>query len=270
MMNQFPLHKFFIHNGQIKSNSDFIVSENTGGVYEVIRVANRVPLFVEDHLNRFYSSAKLAGHEIRFSKPDLENFINLLILENRIPEGNILLSCKTNLKAFFITHNYPAKEWYEKGVACGILHAERVNPNAKVFQTSVRQQADTLISQEGYYEVLLVDHKGHITEGSRSNLFFVKGNSLYTPPGKGVLLGITRQKTIQLAHELNYKVLEQDILLNDLQLFDAIFITGTSPKILPVDCVAGYKFDAQNRVVQNLRIGYDQLIEQYIAAHPGN
>ncbi len=265
-MIHYPQHKYFIYNGQIKSNSEFIASENAGGVYEVLRVAKHVPLFLEEHLERFFLSARLAEKTIRFSKEDIESCLRTLIDENKVSEGNILLSNKTNLKAFFIPHKYPEESWYLNGVTCGLLHAERTNPNAKVFQTPVRQQADELMAKEGFYEVLLVDHLGRITEGSRSNVFFVAGNQLFTPPGNEVLLGITRQKTIQLAQKLNIPLIEEDVLLKGLHNFDAAFITGTSPKILPLSQIAGRSYDVKNHVVQDLREEYDQLISRYISS----
>src|SRR5690606_31138973 len=139
-----------------------------------------------------------------------------LINENKVSTGNILLSCKENLKAFFIPHKYPVPQWYETGVPCGILKAERENPNAKVFQTPVRQQADEMMEKQDLYEVLLVDHFNSVTEGSRSNVFFVKNDSLVTPPANEVLLGITRQKTIELAKKAGISINEQDVLFNDL------------------------------------------------------
>lgn len=266
-MNQYPLHKAFIYNGQIKPNHEFLVSENAGGVYEVIRVIQSVPIFAEEHLERFFVSARLANYTIPFSKQEIARFLSQLTAENEVSEGNILLSYKFNLKAFFISHKYPDERWFSGGVTCGVLHAERDNPNAKVFQTSVRQRADDMMEKEGYYEVLLVDHSGRITEGSRSNVFFVSGNQLFTPPGNEVLLGITRLKTIQLAKDLNIPFFEQEIKLNQVNSFDAAFITGTSPKILPLSHINGRSFDAQNYVVQQLVKKYDELINQYVSLH---
>lgn len=265
-MIHYPQHQFFIYNGRIKPNHKFIASENAGGVYEVIRVAGSVPLFLEEHLERFFISAQLADKKIDFSKQEIERFLSVLINKNDIAEGNILLSSKTNLKAFFISHKYPDESWYRNGVSCGILHAERKNPNAKVFQTPVRQQADEIMQKEGYYEVLLADHSGRVTEGSRSNVFFVAGNLLVTPPGNEVLLGITRQKTIQLAIELNIPFQEGEVLLSDIHSFDAAFITGTSPKILPLSQINARAFDPKNKIVQHLRKEYDRLISQYISS----
>lgn len=259
-----PLHRYFIFDGKLKPNTEFRAFENAGGIYEVLRVESGVPLFAEDHLERFYKSATLAGKTIRFSQGEITRFIRGLIHENQVSAGNILLSCKEHLKAFFIPHKYPEPGWYENGVPCGVLKAERENPNAKVFQTPVRQQADELMETAGLYEVLLVDHFNRITEGSRSNVFFVKNDLLITPPGNEVLLGITRQKTIVLARQAGIPFNEQDVLLNDLPHFQAAFITGTSPKILPVAQIGECRFDPQNRLVQQLRGKYDELISDYI------
>jgi branched-chain amino acid aminotransferase len=174
----------------------------------------------------------------------------------------VLISCKTNLKAFFIAHNYPSANQYKLGISCGLLHAERMNPNAKVFQTEVRKQANRLMETKGFYEVLLVDHEQRITEGSRSNVFFIKGDEIITPPGKQVLLGITRQKTIACANRLNLNVSEAEIHLDALTGFDAAFITGTSPKILPVNEVDGHSFDANNKVLRSLMSEYNKIIQE--------
>ncbi len=259
-----PLHNFFVYNSEIYPNSRFIPSENEGGIYEVLRVVKGVPLFLNEHLARFYHSAQIAGKIIRFTGDQIESQLQNLIQKNEVYEGNILISCKTNMKAFFIPHNYPSEEMYRKGVMCGLLRAERENPNAKVFQTIVREQANRLIAQKGYFEVLLVDHLERITEGSRSNIFFVKQNVLITPPANEVLLGITRQKTINLAKKLNIHLKEEDVYLKDLKDFQAIAITGTSPKILPVKQVENIFFKADNVVIQKLILGFEELITEYL------
>jgi branched-chain amino acid aminotransferase len=266
-MIHLPLHSWYVHNDGLRPNIEFKPPRKTGGVYEVIRVAEGVPLFLEEHLERFFNSARLAGTVIRFSVDEISGQLTQLIRRNEVAEGNILLLCKRNLKAFFIQHKYPESRWYISGVPCGLLKAERNNPNAKVFQTNVRQMADDLMQSEGWYEVLLVDHSENITEGSRSNVFFVSGDKLLTPPGFEVLIGITRQRTIQLAKDAGIPVAEEDIALKDIPAMQAAFITGTSPKILPVSQVGTCSFDPMNPVVQALRIAYDQLIDNYIASH---
>ncbi|MCG6186350.1 aminotransferase class IV [Maribellus maritimus] len=260
-----PLHYFFVFNDSMQPVSSFVPSENEGGIYEVLRVVDGIPLFLEDHLDRFYASAEIAGKIIRFSEIQIENLLNQLIEYNEVKTGNILISCKNNLKAFFIAHNYPTPEMIKNGVSCGILKAERENPNAKVFQTTVRQQANQLIEENGFYEVLLVDGEARITEGSRSNVFFVKDNFLFTPPAGEVLLGITRQKVLDLAIKNDLKYSEEDILLRDISSFDAVFLSGTSPKILPVNKIENFFYNTQNSVVTKLIESYESLIMRYIS-----
>ncbi|NOR74026.1 MAG: aminotransferase class IV [Draconibacterium sp.] len=259
-----PTYNYFILNGEIKSASEFIDSENDGGIYEVIRVEKNIPLFLDDHLLRFYKSAEIANIRITYSNQELERFLKLLIKKNNVNEGNLLISFKSCLKIFCIRYKYPELKDYYEGVNCGVLLAERENPNAKVFQTLVRQKANKLIYENGFYEVLLVDNSGRITEGSRSNIFFVKENQIITPPGTGVLLGITRQKTIQLIKLLGINYIEKEVYSDELHTFEAIFITGTSPKILPVKQVGKILFNPQNEILQSLIKQFNLLVDEYL------
>lgn len=263
-MAVYPLHKYFVFNNEIQPNRLFVPSENEGGIYEVLRVNQGVPLFLEDHLERFYQSALIAGKTIRFSINQIEFLLNGLIKKNNIDEGNVLISCKENLKAFYIPHKYPSEEIYKTGVNCGILKAERDNPNAKVFQTSVRAQANKMLEENSYYEVLLVNHENFITEGSRSNVFFWDGGKIITPPAQKVLLGITRNKVIQLALDIGLTVSEEDISLENLISYSTAFLSGTSPKILPINYVGKISFDPQNLTVRTLMQKYDELMVHYI------
>lgn len=268
-MALFPIQNFFILNGELKPVSEFIPSENNGGVYEVLRIVNGTPLFVQDHLHRLFKSAQIARKRVVYSEAEITNHIKLLIQKNRVGNGNLLVSCKTNLKIFFIPHNYPSAEMYKSGVECGILKAERENPNAKVFQTSVREKANEIIFKYNFYEVLLIDRLNRITEGSRSNLFFVKDNQIITSPGNEVLLGITRQQTIQLVKTLGISFYEKEVLYSELATFDAIFITGTSPKILPVKQIDSILFDCKNEILRMLMSNFDELISSYINKFSG-
>ncbi len=260
-----PIHSYFILNDELKPVSEFIPQKYEGGVYEVLRVEKAVPLFLEDHLKRLRNSAQISGINLNFSDKQIKSLLSRLISANKVNLGNILISLKEDFKAFFLYHKYPENELYKSGVDCGILRAERKNPTAKIFQTSVREQADNLMKEKNYYEVLLVDNFGRITEGSRSNVFFINDNRIITPPGNVVLPGITRTKTIQAAGDLEINVQENDVYTNDLENFESVFITGTSPKILPVKQIGSVKFNAQNKILQQLIFGYDQLIEEYIS-----
>jgi branched-chain amino acid aminotransferase len=115
------------------------------------------------------------------------------------------------------------------------------------------------------YEVLLVDRHGRITEGSRSNVFFVKGNRFYTAPASQVLGGVTRKKVLQCLHGLGFTVIVEAVSAIEIGSFEAVFLTGTSPGVLPVNYIDAVYFKTDNPSVRQLMAQYDLMIEAYLA-----
>ena len=263
-MTKSPLHKFFVLDNEILPVEYFRSEEGKQSIYEVLRVIGGVPLFIEDHLLRFRHSAELAGIEMMNTVGDISSVIDRLIERNGNAVGNIMIVYSDRLMAYYIPHSYPTSEMYLRGVICSLLNSERHNPNAKVLHTETRKLANHLILEKGFFEVLLVDHYGNITEGSRSNVFFVKGEKLITAPLKTVLPGITRQKVIQLACDLNIEVEERNIRTDELGNYEAVFITGTSPKILPVNQIDEHFFDSENKITGLISDAYNTLIARYV------
>lgn len=238
-------------------------------VYEVIRIIDGIALFLEDHFVRLMRSMQIQGLTFQMDFQDFQENIAELVRQNQRMEGNIKFSCSVvdgNVQwAFsFIPHKYPAVEDYQSGVPADLLFAERQNPNAKVVQAGIRDEANQMISDRDLYEVLLVDRGGIITEGSRSNVFFVKGDEFHTAPASMVLEGITRQKVIDCIKTLDFRIIEQAVSKDQICSFDAVFLTGTSPKVLPVRAIGKQVFDVRNKAVLRLMDSYDQRIQNYI------
>ncbi len=259
-----PDNKYVLINRNVLLASEAELPDNEKGIYEVIRVIDGIPLFFEDHYARFCRSAEIAGITLGFEEGELFRLLRKLIGKSATKEGNILISKDKNLVAHFISHNYPTAEMYKEGVICRLLFAERTNPNAKILHTEAREKANKLLAESGCYEVLLVDHNGFVTEGSRSNVFFVSGDKIFTAPGSQVLLGITRQKAIETARSLQIEVIEKEIHTSEIQQFDAAFITGTSPKILPIKQIEEIQLDSRNTLVTRLMIAFNERIAAYV------
>jgi branched-chain amino acid aminotransferase len=85
----------------------------------------------------------------------------------------------------------------------------------------------------GYDEALVLNHDGHVSEGSAENVFIVREGVLITPPvTDNILEGITRRSVIQLARdELGLQVLERSIDRTELYVCDELFLTGTAAQI---------------------------------------
>ncbi len=262
------LHTFYIQNNDLLPVKQY--EANTGiEIYEVIRIMEGVPLFLEDHLKRFYHSAWLLHLLIPLTEEEIRSSLGLLVESNGIKEGNIRFSycfrpCG-KFQAYFIPHSYPLPAMVTEGVNCGLLYASRNDPNVKAVQAGLRLSADQLIAAQGFYEVLLVNDNAAITEGSRSNVFFVRNNQLVTAPDDDILPGITRKKVMELALAMGFAIKLESLPEVSLQEIESVFLTGTSPKILPVNRVGDLSYCTDHPLVCELIKAYDALINRYIA-----
>lgn len=258
------------NNGWIDENEfnpGFIQSDQT--IYEVIRVIDGVSLFLEDHFDRLLNSIKLQNVDFHIGFNSFKTNLSELVRKNNCHIGNVKFILSTENKNpvwayLFIPYSYPSVDEYQQGVATQFLFAERQNPNAKVIQSGIRERANAAIAEFSLYEVLLVDNNGLITEGSRSNVFFVKSGIFYTAPGAMVLEGITRNKVIGCIYSLGFELKEEAIHYNSIGDFEAVFITGTSPKVLPVKSIGSVNFDVSNLYVAKLMAVYNQTIQEYL------
>ena len=243
-------------------NSDLVI-------YEVIRVMDGKCLFLEDHLNRLFNSAALAGRILNMSRSGLSLSLYKLLSANSLILGNIRLEIRFQKNEFqliilIIPHHYPSTDDYKTGVKAISFKAERGNPNAKILNPGLRTRINELIREADAEEAVLVNSQGYVTEGSRSNLFFIKENTILTSPYDTVLVGITRDKVFDLCREMSFNIVERNINFSGINQFDSAFITGTSPRILPLNCIDNIPFETDNELMQKLMLAYNERIRQYL------
>lgn len=264
--------KYLIINDHILPESDFNESLVTGDtLYEVIRIVDGIPLFLDDHLSRLVSSARLSANLIWLERKTIELKIYQLLRLNQMEAGNIEISFtfkKRPLAQIFmariIPHKYPEREDYSQGVNVSFYSYKREKPNAKIKNLSLREITNQMIKNEGVYEVVLVDEASNILEGSRSNLFFLKDKTIYTAPAKDVLCGITRKYVIEICKMAHIPVVEQKINMSELSGFEAMFISGTSPGILPIQKAGQFHFRTDGKLLRGLMKEYQDFIIDYI------
>jgi branched-chain amino acid aminotransferase len=263
---------FFLLNQSITQTVDFqkLFNPPLSYIYEVFRVAQQVPLFIEDHLERFFNTTKLSGLEPGVDYDQLLDYIHQVIAVNPPGAGNMKLALYYNqegsrqLFVYFTPHQYPSQTQFEQGVDVELYFAERENPNAKVMHTVMRKSTDEVKNQHEVYEVLLVDRQGFITEGSRSNVFFIRNNQLITPPADTVLEGITRKQILRLCDLHNIQWIEEKVSHTTLSDFDALFISGTSRRVLPVKKVNEQHFAVSHQLMHQLQLLFEKKVEDYI------
>ena len=67
-----------------------------------------------------------------------------------------------------------------------------------------------------------------ITEGAKSNIFFVFGEEIVTPSlSKNILSGITRNYFINLLRQNNLNVIEREISVNEVEEADEIWFSSS-------------------------------------------
>lgn len=263
---------YFIKNKSILEKEEFNYTLYPLNVYEVIRVIDRTPLFLEEHLKRMNESLALSGITPPKSIEEIKNLMIRLIKKNQIKNGNIKLLINkdkaTDLYLYFIPHSYPEMKLYREGIAVASISIERKNPNAKVIDEHYKKTVTSFIEDRNIYEALLVNKEGFFTEGSKSNVFFVINGVLVTPPLKDVLGGVTRNRILALANEHQVKTLEKSIRPEDVKTLEGAFISGTSPKILPISSIDGIKLkSAECDIIKSLINLYEDKIRDYIATN---
>lgn len=264
---------FFIENGILKKAELFNEANVSFGksLYEVIRVTEGIPVFLESHLERLRNSSKLTKFTISLKNEEISNHIKKLIQVNKVAIGNIKIVFNYSINSlqsyfiYFIKHEYPTIYQYKNGVDTTLIHIERENPNAKVINNVFRGYVDKIKSEKNVYEGIMVDENGDITEGTKSNIFIVKGKEVYTSPAKDVLMGITRKMIIAICKRKNIILIEESLNYKRLDEIDGLFITGTSPKVLSIASVDERHYSSsENEIIKSIALEYNNDIKMYL------
>ena len=101
----------------------------------------------------------------------------------------------------------------------------------KLIAVMARAEAEAV----GMDEALMLNPAGHVVEGTASNVFWIDGGRLCTPPlTAGALAGITRGLVLELARDLDVPVDEPQVEPGVLQRSDGLFMTLSSLGLVPV------------------------------------
>jgi branched-chain amino acid aminotransferase len=263
--------KKFILNGELQPAEAFdnsMVYEGNS-IYEVIRLFKGSPVFFQDHMDRLAASAKLQGKQALADASSLRKSIIGLTRSDRKKEANIKIIFNfnnelSNYLIYFIEPGYPTEEQYKKGVKGILYKAERKDPESKVINHKLRSSIYYKLIHEEGYEALLVNENNFITEGSRSNIFFLKGETLTTAPDEVILNGITRKHILEICRDNNINVELACVNADNISEYESVFMTGTSPMVLPFYCIDNKFFNVRIPLIKRLRELYILKAEESI------
>ena len=262
----------FILNGNLQPVEMFdnsLVYEGDS-VYEVLRMIRGNPIFFHDHMERLATSVKLQKKTFLADMPTLRKDIINLARSDKKRETNVKIvfnykNGETNYLVYFIEPGYPSESQYKKGVKGILFFAERKDPESKVINHRLRSSIYHKLILESGYEAILVNENNLITEGSRSNIFFLKGETLTTAPDNLILNGITRKHILEICVENKIRVEFACVKADEIKEYDAVFITGTSPMVLPFCCIDNNFFNVNIPLIESLRKLYLEKAEASVS-----
>lgn len=259
-----------IQNGQLTQQPlPEIAAEGLQLIYEVFRIQDGKPVFLDDHLSRLYAGIAITKHQSSIPMLALDQLLREMIHRSGLSSGNVNIEFyyapdgrnETCFRSFFIPTSYPTREMYTNGVVCTLLARERNTPAVKIANPALRHLSDQIRADKNVYETIL-HTDNYITEGSRSNVFFVEGGTIRTAPSGMVLEGIMRMKVLEIAERLGIPVNFSPLKTHELATPDAAFITGTSPRILPIRMIDETSFQVPHPLVTRLTDELNILIQK--------
>ncbi len=217
------------------------------GIFDFFRSRNGSIPWLEDYMERLFTSLELSGIEVDLNREQFASVIHDLQEKNGMVNGAFKVivsggysenlesvSGKANLVVLNIPWNRPPVESFEKGVNLISERFVRPNPEIKTLYYFNTLRLQKKLSEFNAIDVMY--HSDRISEASRANLFFVLGDRIYTP-ASDILKGITRKQVLLLSSEIQVEDIEVGLLYD----FDEIFLTSTSRDVTPVVSVEGQK-----------------------------
>ena len=278
-----PIGDIYLFDGEIiaadSSKADSL-REPTDEVtyYETLRVKEGIPLFFEDHLARLVKSVKgIENFEFDTEYIKSQSMLFISNYDSDFDGSLRVILTKNHLLIHAVEVGIPTSENFEEGINTLSFKWERVDPNLKVFRGDYKQAvADRFHDSNSHgrpYELVLVDNNNKLYEGSKSNLFVVKGNTVYSAPDEKVLIGITRNRVMRALSSTNaeFKIgmFSLDELKNDSEA--AVFVSSTPFDILPVRYIDEVEFNFKsNELLMKIMNSYQTFVDEYIANAKSN
>jgi len=224
------------------------------GLFETMRAYNGKIFMLDRHLKRLYQSAETLGLDRALAGINLERACTDTLKANDLLEARMRLTITRGEAGLFPgTRQDAAATALITATAYTPLPAEAYEKGYKALISALRRDSQSLLSRlkstsyllsvlakkeaenAGMDEALLLNEHGTISEGSISNVFFLAGKELVTPPvASGILSGITRGMVMELAASLKIKAFEKEIKVADLPRFDEAFLTNSVLEIMPL------------------------------------
>lgn len=222
------------------------------GCYEASIGANGNVFLLEDHLDRFYTSAKLLDIHIPMDKNALGVLLNDLLRKVDSPVNFVYWQVTRGVeeRSHVYAENLPGKLWV-------LIHPQKLTDlsvpirlneeedtrffhcNIKTLNLLPSVMTAQRAKRAGFTETIY--HRGDIvTECSHSNVSILKDGILYSHPNdEFILRGIAKTHMIQACYRLGIPVLEKPFTMDFLKNADEILVTSSTKFCLSASELSG-------------------------------
>ena len=248
------------------------------GVYEVIPSYNNNLFLFEKHLARLYSSLEKTFIKAPSDLIDLKKILRELHEKNKHKNQFFYVQISRGIQEFrshesssdltpslFITSQKLEKNPYRNNPNKAGLKI-RLEEDVRWQRCDIKTTAliGNILSMHdpslAKVDEIFLHKNGMINEGSRSNIFFVKDNKVFTPPlSQKILPGITRDFVIDLLRRYEIEISEEEIPLDFIYDTDEIWVTSSTKEIQPVSQIDDYVMP----VKKTGKVIWKQLLEAY-------
>jgi branched-chain amino acid aminotransferase len=280
------LHRLFLHNDQVLDTHQKTLSAgqtgllNGWGVFSTLRVADGVLFAFERHFARMRHDAARMHVPFPGDPEWLKSRLLRLVEANAAPNATLRVAVVRNHGGLFegpdqsrdfdvIAFTTGLNPW-GASVRLAIKphgrHAQSEFAGVKVMSWGQNLTWYEEAHQRGFDEMLLLNERGEVCEGTSANIFATSGREVWTPPlNSGCLPGVTRALLLEEIRIPGIKVLEKTMLPKDLETADQVFVTSTTRDFLPVAEVEGLKVKNDGTVLEELSKAFAEYRRTYVA-----
>lgn len=279
--------QYYFFNGEFISNDTPVLTPyelgmlRGYGIFDFLRIVDGVPMFLEDHLDRFFNSAKAMDLKVPYNRKQIIEFIDSLVQINNVGYSGVRLVLTggfaengfTSIKPNFYLLQHILKEnpssYFRQGIKLITVDYIRDVPKIKTLNYGLVLSMQTEIKKRKAFDALFVKDD-IISESSRSNFFIVKKSVIITSE-ENALSGITRKQVLELTKN-RYRTEVRPIHIKELKTADEAFICGSTKPLVPVTRVDDIKIGngKPGKFTARLRMEFKQRQRDYIQERLSN
>jgi branched-chain amino acid aminotransferase len=208
------------------------------GVYTVGRTYNcDHALLLDDHFDRLERSARLEGMDLRLDRHAIRKALRTLIDRAGYADSRFRITIPHDTPDQPIITLEPFKpvpeEVIHNGARVVTVHLARRNPEAKTTDWMATRKSATDSFPPGIYEGILVSPDGSLLEGTNSNFYAIKGDTLRTADDPDVLSGIARKILLTVAPDV-LPVQRRAVHIDETPTLNEALLTSSGRGVVPI------------------------------------